>query len=105
MNRFTQKYITKHGRKRLRERLGLKKKAHARHIQKVLENGLIEYKDMEKNILYIWYNYHKYIFDNYRGLITVFPRDEKHYIANNKNYITPHFYPKNPKTTSYNLIS
>ena len=89
MNKSTQKYTTRHGRKRLRQRLGLKRKAHARHIQKVLENGFVEYRDIEKKILYIWYDYHKYIFDNCRGLITVFPRDEKRYIANNKNYLTP----------------
>ena len=93
MNKSTQKYTTKHGRKRLRQRLGLKRKAHARHIQKVLANGLVEYRDIEKKVLYVWYDYHKYIFANYKKLearlITVFPRDEKQYIVNSKNYLTP----------------
>ncbi len=89
MNRYT----TRHGRKRLRQRLGLKKKAHARHIQKVLRDGLVEYRDMEKKILYVWYDCHKYIFSNYKNLearlITVFPRDKKQSLSNHRNHLTP----------------
>lgn len=33
--------LTKHGKKRIKERLGLPKRAHIKHIKKVLEDGLL----------------------------------------------------------------
>jgi len=72
--------ITKHATKRLKERLGLSRKAHERHIKKVLAKGIVQYRDIEKQMLYVWYDYRKYIFQDDRGLkmilITVFPRDK-----------------------------
>jgi len=41
--------ITKHGYKRIKERVGLPKRAHIRHIQRVLKNGsLASYKKYEE---------------------------------------------------------
>ena len=83
--------ITKHAKKRLKQRLGLRKKAHERHVKKVLEKGIIEAEDVENHILYVLYDFRKYIFEDYKGqmaiLITVFPR-EKREIINKKEYTT-----------------
>ena len=72
MERFLLKRITRHGGKRLKKRLGLKKKAHRRHIEKVLDNGNYYYIDIK--YLHIWFNYHEYIFvrDNKNRLYTIF---------------------------------
>ena len=37
--------LTKHGKKRIKERLGLPKRAHFKHIKKVLAQGVIYVKD------------------------------------------------------------
>jgi len=72
--------ITKHANKRLKQRLGLKKKAKKRHIDKVLQQGILLYKEIENHILYVWYDYRQYIFEEQKGLnailITVFPREK-----------------------------
>lgn len=34
--------LTKHGKKRIKERLGLPKRAHVKHLKKVLEDGFLE---------------------------------------------------------------
>jgi hypothetical protein len=85
--------ITKHATKRLRKRLGLRKKAHKRHIIKVLTRGVIEAYDRKKHILYVLYDSRKYIFEDYKGkiaiLITVFPRERQAYAINRKDYISP----------------
>ncbi len=46
--------ITKHGYKRIKERVGLPKRAHFRHIQTVLKNGLLaSYNESDEfNIIY-----------------------------------------------------
>ena len=53
--------ITKHGYKRIKERLGLPKRAHLRHIKGVLENGSLltaknskEFKIIYQGFLYIF---------------------------------------------------
>ena len=83
--------ITKHATKRLKKRLGLRKKAQYRHVMRVLERGVIEAQDIEKRILYVSYDSRKYIFEDYKGitaiLITVFPKEKKLNIAN--NYLSP----------------
>jgi hypothetical protein len=75
--------ISKHAKKRLKQRLGLKRKSHIRHIQKVLEKGILQYRDIEENILYIWYDYRRYIFEDLNGLeailITVFPKEKNYH--------------------------
>lgn len=85
--------ITKHATKRLKQRLGLSRKAHQRHIKKVLAKGVVQYSDIEKRILYVWYDYRKYIFEDYKGLkailITVFPREKAQQLTNNQSFLTP----------------
>ena len=39
--------ITKHATKRLKQRLGLSRRAHKRHINKVLEKGIVQYRDIK----------------------------------------------------------
>ena len=53
--------ITKHGYKRIKERVGLPKRAHFRHIKSVLKNGLLssrkgceEFKVIYHGFLYIF---------------------------------------------------
>lgn len=53
--------ITKHGYKRIKERVGLPKRAHARHIKTVLQSGLLasykgyeEFKMIYHGFLYIF---------------------------------------------------
>ncbi len=53
--------ITKHGNHRIKERIGLPKRAHTRHIKKVLSQGVLltrkgyeEFKMMYKGFLYIF---------------------------------------------------
>ena len=53
--------LTKHGKKRIKERLGLPKRAHLKHIDKVLRKGIIYAKDGYKNLKII-YNGFLYIF-------------------------------------------
>jgi hypothetical protein len=54
--------ISKHGKKRLKQRRGLPKRVHSRHIQKVLTSGKYEYINKEKNIFYMLYNSMQYVF-------------------------------------------
>ena len=53
--------LTKHGKKRIKERLGLPKRAHLKHIKKVLEKGIVYAKKGYKE-LKIVYNGFLYIF-------------------------------------------
>jgi hypothetical protein len=53
--------VTKHGKKRIKERLGLPKRAHLKHIKKVLENGVVYIKRGYKELQVI-YNGFLYIF-------------------------------------------
>ena len=73
--------ISKHGKKRLKERLGLGRKAQYRHLRYVIQRGHQIYKDMDSNQIHIEYDYRRYIFaikNNLRVLlITVFPRNFK----------------------------
>lgn len=53
--------ITKHGYKRIKERVGLPKRAHLRHVKSVLKNGLLssrkgyeEFKITYQGFLYIF---------------------------------------------------
>jgi len=84
--------ITKHATKRLKQRLGLKKKAQKRHVDKVLKKGLLLYSEIKNHILYVWYDYRQYIFEEQKGLnvilITVFPR-EKSLNISKKPFSTP----------------
>jgi len=81
--------ITKHATKRLKQRLGLSRRAHKRHINKVLEKGIVQYRDIKKQIVYVWYDHRKYIFEDYKGLkailITVFPREKAQQLTNNQS--------------------
>jgi hypothetical protein len=81
-------YISKHATKRLKERLGLKKKAQQRHMDKVIGKGVIKEYDMLESIFYIYYDYHLYIVEYCSGcnaiLVTVFPREKSNY--NIKSY-------------------
>lgn len=54
--------ITKHGKKRLKERKGLAKRAHLRHIHTVLTKGIYSYRDKSKNIFYMIHDSMKYVF-------------------------------------------
>lgn len=42
--------ITKHGNKRIKERVGLPKRAHSRHIRKVLEKGIYIQEKVLRNL-------------------------------------------------------
>ena len=53
--------LTKHGKKRIKQRLGLPKRAHLKHIKKVLEEGAIYFKNGYKELKII-YNGFLYIF-------------------------------------------
>ena len=53
--------ITKHGNHRIKERIGLQKRAHARHVKKVLSFGMLharkgyeEFKVIYQGFLYIF---------------------------------------------------
>ncbi len=53
--------ITKHGNHRIKERIGLPKRAHARHVKKVLAAGMLltrkgyeEFRVMYQGFLYIF---------------------------------------------------
>ncbi len=59
--------ITKHGNKRIKERVGLPKRAHSRHIKQVLKKGILHSrKGYEK--FKIIYNGFLYIFALDNGL-------------------------------------
>jgi hypothetical protein len=74
---------SKHARRRLSKRLGLKVKAHNRHLEIVLKNGTYIKSSKEPNIFYVIYDSRRYIFnllDHVRALlITVFPREKNIY--------------------------
>ena len=53
--------LTKHGKKRIKQRLGLPKRAHLKHIKKVLEQGVVYVKHGYKELKII-YNGFLYIF-------------------------------------------
>jgi ASC-1-like (ASCH) protein len=53
--------LTKHGKKRIKERLGLPKRAHIKHINKVLKKGVV-YAKRGYEELKIIYNGFLYIF-------------------------------------------
>ncbi len=53
--------MTKHGRRRIKERLGLPKRAHIRHIRTVLSSGTLysrtgyeQFKVIHQNFMYIF---------------------------------------------------
>jgi len=64
--------ITKHGKKRLKQREGLCKRAQLRHIQKVLSSGVYEYRNKNKNIFYMVHNSMQYVFGLTSKLTPVF---------------------------------
>jgi len=53
--------LTKHGKKRIKQRLGLPKRAHFKHIKKVLEQGIVYVKNGYKELKII-YNGSLYVF-------------------------------------------
>ena len=53
--------ISKHAKKRIKERLGLPKRAHARHINKVVHNGMLHSR-LGVNIFKVIYHDFIYIF-------------------------------------------
>lgn len=55
--------ITKHGKKRLKGRLGLAKRAHLRHVKSVLKTGTYLYRDKCKNVFFMQCNGFEYVFD------------------------------------------
>jgi len=73
--------ITKHAKKRLKERMGLAKRAHTRHIQHVLKEGKYLYRNKKSNIFYMLHNYKEYVFgltNHYHPiLITLYPKPPK----------------------------
>ncbi len=64
--------ITKHGKKRLKQRSGLSKRAHLRHIEMVLKSGAYEYRDRSRNVFYMLHNSMEYVFGLTGGLRPVF---------------------------------
>lgn len=64
--------ITKHGKKRLKQREGLSKRAQLRHIHKVLKNGVYEYRNKKKNIFYMVHNSMRYVFGLTNSFTPVF---------------------------------
>ena len=85
-----QPHISKHATKRLKERLGLKRKAQKRHIDKVMGNGVVKEYDTGKSIFYIYYDYHLYIVEYSKGykaiLVTVFPREKSNNFIKSHNH-------------------
>ena len=62
--------VTKHGKKRIKERLGLPKRAHLKHIEKVLKKGAIYVKEGYTELKII-----------YKGFLYIFTfSDQKEYI-------------------------
>ena len=54
--------ITKHAKKRIKERLGLSKRSHLRHIMKVLKEGIFLYRNKKNNTFFMQYHHSEYIF-------------------------------------------
>lgn len=73
--------ITKHAKKRMKERIGLSKRAQLRHALFVLKKGLYLYRNKEKSTFHM-HDRREYIFgltDRYIPiLITVYPKNPKH---------------------------
>lgn len=65
-------YLTKHGKKRLRERVGIKIRATKRHMKSVLLFGEVLINTIE-NSIYVYYNSFRYVFkrDNFFNLILI----------------------------------
>lgn len=70
--------ITKHGKKRLKRRLGLSKRAQQRHVLHVLKKGSYMYRDKQKNVFFMTWNTKEYVFGLTHTyipiLITVYPQ-------------------------------
>lgn len=73
--------ITKHAKKRLKERMGLAKRAQSRHTRHVLKEGTFLYRNKSKNIFFMLHNYKEYVFgltNHYQPiLITLYPKHPK----------------------------
>jgi len=54
--------ITKHAKKRLKQRVGLSKRAHLRHTQYVLQQGKYLFRNLSDKKFYISMNEKEYIF-------------------------------------------
>jgi len=54
--------ITKHAKKRLKQRVGLAKRAHVRHVQHVLQKGKYLFRNLADNIFYMRMYGRNYIF-------------------------------------------
>lgn len=72
--------LTKHGRHRIKERVGLPKRAHLRHVEKVLKKGLFHSRSGVEKFKMI-YNDFVYIFALTKSLqpilITTYEHPEK----------------------------
>lgn len=54
--------ITKHAKQRLKERLGLPKRSHVRHIYRVIRQGQYLFRDMKAQSFYMHYAGVRYVF-------------------------------------------
>jgi len=74
----TEPIITKHAKKRLKQRAGLAKRAHKRHIIQVLAEGDFLYRNKTKNIFHMRFCAKEYVFGltkQFRPvLITLYPK-------------------------------
>ncbi len=59
---MTAPIITKHAKKRLKQKAGLAKRAQEKHIQKVLKEGTYLYRNKIKNIFYMQHHMKEYVF-------------------------------------------
>ncbi|QOR61226.1 hypothetical protein ACM66Z_07135 [Sulfurovum sp. ST-21] len=59
---MTAPIITKHAKRRLKQRAGLAKRAHEKHIYKVLKEGMFLYRNRENNVFYMRYHTKEYVF-------------------------------------------
>ncbi len=58
--------VTKHGKKRIKERLGLPKRAHERHLQAVISKGILYSREKLEKFQIV-----------YQGFLYVFALDKK----------------------------
>ena len=54
--------ITTHGKKRLKERVGLCKRSHIRHIQNVLKKGCFLFRDKQGRTFHMHFSNYEYVF-------------------------------------------
>ena len=63
--------LTKHGKHRIKERIGLPKRAHSRHVEKVLKQGFLHSREGVKQFKIIYQDF-LYVFSLTNSLQPIF---------------------------------